>query len=190
MEENDKDKLELQKLGLDNPIPVTDENQHRNDGKWCKAFREAQRPEIKQLEIGLELNGITQQAVSKIESRKILPDHVLEVYARLCHVRVDMIKNMPDIAIGGNAFNDRAAQLNDRSHQVNDHAVNAEEVEVQNITVNPLGEYVQACKDKDDLHREIIDTKNEQIEELKKMQEDSRAYTKEILGILNEFRKG
>ncbi len=40
MEENEKDMIELQKLGLDEPIPVTDENKSRNDGKWCKIFRE------------------------------------------------------------------------------------------------------------------------------------------------------
>lgn len=154
-DENNQDAIQLKELGLNEPVDITEENKHRNDGKWCKMFREAQRPEVKQYAIGRGLNGISQQAVSKIESRKILPDRVLEVYAQFCHVRVDMIKNMPEIKEGEtNTFNDHTAQFHDEA--------------VQNITFNPIDKVVELCSEKDDLHREIIEVERAQKEELKK----------------------
>ncbi|GEM_PF-1868879 len=144
-------------------MPDTEDNKNRNDGKWCKTFREALG--FKQFVIADELK-ITQQGVSKLEGRRLLSDIVIETYTRVLGLPKDLIKNMP-------AFDSVSKFFYDQSQNIEAHSV-------QNLHFHPINKIVELSEEKDQLHREIIDSERKNVEQYKSMLDKSSQLITEL----------
>lgn len=147
-------------------------NHQRNDGKWCKIFREALG--VKQVVIATDLK-ISQQAIAKAEKKTHLPNQVLEVYANHLQIPVDLIKKMPDIEKVTNIFYDQSQLVTTQN--------------ISNITFNPLDElnkvYQQYVADQ----KTVISDQKEMISDQKKMlknMQEMQEKTNNILELLAE----
>lgn len=142
LESEKPDDVDLDKLNEISPedIPVNDDDQNRNDGKWAKTFREALK--VKQYSIAEPL-GITQQGIGYYEKRKILSEKVLTVYETVLSLPKGLIKSMPNFEAASKFFYDQSQ--------------NVESQTIHNLHFHPVNKIVELCQEKDQLHREIIE---------------------------------
>lgn len=156
-------------------IPITDENKSRNDGKWCKIFREARG--IKQFIIANELR-VSQQRVSKLETYKVLDDKILEVYGKICNIDPELIKQLT------NADESIVYTFSDHAQQNNSEC---EQYLAETINFNPIDKVMDLCANNAITYQQLVETERTHKEEYKKLFEDSLNRIKELTETISKL---
>ena len=141
-----------------------------NMGRNAKKLREAAG--VKQEAIAIEL-GISQQAVSLRESMAVLDEETINAYCKELQIAPHFITNMKDDVAQNNFF--------DNSQQ--NVATN------QTLNFNPLDKVIEFSKDKDDLHKLVIQSEKEKFELVNTILEDNKKITERVIALLDSKLK-
>lgn len=141
-----------------------------NMGRNAKKLREAAG--VKQEVIAMALN-ISQQAVSLREGMAVLDEETINAYCKELKIAPHFITNMKDDMALNNFFDN--SQQNVAASQT--------------MNFNPLDKVIEFSKDKDDLHKLVIQTEKEKFDLVNTVLKDNQAITERILQLLDQKLK-